>query len=69
MNYIVDLATLSARKNLPYFISTWFSDLVHEDMNKVQLMDSAMASRLSILKHKGLLNNTLLIVMSDHGYR
>lgn len=69
LDYIVDLANLSESQGIPYFITTWLTDLTHEDMNNVQHLDSVLSNTLMKLQKESLLDNTVLLVMSDHGYR
>lgn len=45
------------------------SELSHDDLNTVALADDDFAAHLQRMRDKGHLNNTLLIVMADHGHR
>lgn len=69
LNYVADMTLLSELHKIPYFITTWLSDLTHENMNDLQVMDDVLAHTLQKMHYNGLLDNTVLFVMSDHGYR
>lgn len=69
LDYIVNLANLSESQGIPYFITTWLTDLTHDDVNNIQLLDSVLSDMLMKLKSERLLENTILFVISDHGYR
>uniref|UniRef100_A0A914W1I4 DUF229 domain containing protein n=1 Tax=Plectus sambesii TaxID=2011161 RepID=A0A914W1I4_9BILA len=45
------------------------SQLSHDDLNTVALADKDFTAHLRRMRDKGHLNNTLLIVMADHGHR
>lgn len=51
------------------FSMDWMSLLSHDDVNLIQLVDEDMVQLVSEMETKGILNQTLLIVMSDHGHR
>lgn len=53
----------------PVYSATWSTDQSHNDANGIQLLDNLYASLLSRLQKKGILDNTILIFMGDHGYR
>ncbi len=69
LDYIVDLANLSESEGIPYFITTWLTDLTHGGINNLQHLDLTLSDILLKLHRGGLLDNTLLLIMSDHGYR
>jgi hypothetical protein len=46
-----------------------FADASHSDFNAVELIDELLLDSMTEFKNKGYLNNTLLIVMGDHGWR
>lgn len=52
-----------------YFGFFWQASLTHDFLNYPQLGDAAYSSFFQSLEDSKLLNNTLLIVMSDHGMR
>ncbi|XP_068151114.1 uncharacterized protein [Drosophila tropicalis] len=63
------------RKLIPMYIKKqffsffWTVTLSHDSFNNPALLDGQMASQLSILKESGVLNRTLVLLMSDHGLR
>ncbi|XP_047357974.1 uncharacterized protein LOC124952324 isoform X1 [Vespa velutina] len=67
LNYIEKVATTFA--NDLYFAFTWMASLTHDYLNFAQLGDEGYYRLLDVLSKKYLLNNTALIVMSDHGMR
>ena len=69
MNYVVDLVTTAHSRNVPYFIFSWMTDLTHDVMSNLQAADELFSQRLLQLHQRGLLENTILFVMGDHGYR
>ena len=44
-------------------------ELSHDDFNQVQKMDDGLLQFMTEFNRKGYLNNTLLIVLGDHGWR
>ncbi|XP_057325830.1 uncharacterized protein LOC130667915 [Microplitis mediator] len=52
-----------------YFAFFWEASLTHDFFNYPQLGDISYSETISDLNNKGYLNNTVLIVMSDHGMR
>ncbi|XP_023036680.2 uncharacterized protein LOC26528854, partial [Drosophila willistoni] len=52
-----------------FFSFFWTVTLSHDSFNNPALLDGQMTSQLSILKKSGVLNRTLVILMSDHGLR
>ncbi|PSN37412.1 hypothetical protein C0J52_21222 [Blattella germanica] len=53
--------------NHRYFAYSFFSNLSHDDLNLVQVADADFEGMLFRMKNKGLLNNTILMFMGDHG--
>ena len=56
-------------KDVPKFGLGFSGDLTHADNNPGQFIDADLAKTLRYLKDNGHLDNTLLIVMGDHGAR
>lgn len=56
-------------KDVPKFAFLFHGELSHDDYNIVQYADDDFMETLSYLKNNGFLDNTLLILMSDHGHR
>lgn len=63
-----DLAVLAASKGVPYFVTVWLSDRNHDLMSEPKYMDDSMGEALITLKSTGSLDNTLVILLGDHGY-
>lgn len=53
----------------PVFILSWSTARSHGDVTGIAHSDSTYASALDTLRAKGYLDNTLLILLSDHGVR
>ena len=56
-------------KNDPKFSFTFLSGLTHDDINVARSVDLNMVKFLQALDTSGHLNDTLLLLMSDHGSR
>lgn len=56
-------------KNQSKFAFGFHSEVSHKDANMVETADDDIVEFLSSLKNGGYLNNTVLMVMSDHGAR
>ncbi|KAF5293097.1 hypothetical protein FQA39_LY13707 [Lamprigera yunnana] len=69
LDYIMKYAQTMQRSEIPYFGLFWGSSLSHDYLNKPQLGDDYYAKFFKRLFDTGLLNNTVLIFMSDHGIR
>lgn len=53
----------------PRFIFAFHGELSHDDYNQVQAADGDLEAWMHDLKTSGTLDNTILIIMSDHGHR
>ncbi|XP_055635031.1 uncharacterized protein LOC129774949 [Toxorhynchites rutilus septentrionalis] len=53
----------------PRFVFSFHGELSHDSINQVGVADTDITNWLVELKQSGLLNNTILIMMSDHGNR
>lgn len=53
----------------PHFVFSFHGELSHDSINLVGAADSDLYEWLKRLQVDGVLNNTLLIMMSDHGNR
>ncbi|ODN02109.1 hypothetical protein Ocin01_04569 [Orchesella cincta] len=69
LDYIVNIASVADSNQIPYFLTSWLTDLTHDDMNSIQNLDELLSNTILKLLNKGLLKNTILLIMSDHGYR
>ncbi|XP_068151113.1 uncharacterized protein [Drosophila tropicalis] len=71
----VDVLLEYMRKLMPkfkkdlFFSFFWTVTLTHDWLNTPWLLDDQMTSQLRNLKESGVLNRTLVILMSDHGMR
>ncbi|XP_068083367.1 uncharacterized protein [Anabrus simplex] len=52
-----------------YWGLVWTSSLSHDDLNAANLIDPHMRNTLERLSSTNLLNNTVLVLLSDHGSR
>lgn len=67
MNWVMQFHKTYADK--PKFSYSLHSELSHGDYNKIGMVDDDLLGMLKELHETVLLNNTLLIIMSDHGHR
>ncbi|XP_054257859.1 uncharacterized protein LOC128982844 [Macrosteles quadrilineatus] len=65
--YATDFAT-TFRKN-PYFALFWMNSLSHNNVNTPSALDIRTLKFLQDLTNNGVLNNTFVIFLSDHGMR
>ena len=56
-------------KNHRYFAFTFLTPLSHDDLNEVQVADSDFQNMFLKMQREGQLNNTVVIVLGDHGHR
>jgi len=64
---LISEVTINKNRNLFQFI--WSSSVTHDFLNAGYLLDSHFLEFLKWLQNGGHLNNTLLVVMGDHGAR
>ena len=67
LGWLKDIFTTYPKQNK--FIMSMLTELTHEDNNLAQTMDDDIKHTLQALNECGLLSNTLLILMADHGAR
>lgn len=60
---------MTAYRNQPHFVFSFHGELSHDSINLVGVADDDLAAWMKDLKTSGTLDNTLLIMMSDHGNR
>lgn len=60
---------MTVYKDRPKFAFTFHGELSHDDFNLVSVADDDLLALLTSLRDEGHLNNTVLVVMSDHGHR
>lgn len=63
------LGLLEALDKRPFFAYFWMSELAHDHLNMAGHCDIPMRAALGRLHESGILNNTVLAFMSDHGLR
>lgn len=64
-NYAMNFAQTFV--NVPYFGFFWTNSISHENVNGPSLMDSQMVRKMQILREEGVLNDTMIVFLSDHG--
>lgn len=67
LDYIEQFAT--QMKNHRYFAFEFLTLLSHDDLNEVQVADSDFEKMFLKMQRKGQLNNTIVMVLGDHGNR
>lgn len=67
MNYIKTI--FDAYQNQPKFVFGFHGELSHDSYNDIGAADDDVYKWLKALNDSGHLNNTVLIMMSDHGHR
>lgn len=60
---------MTAYEKLPHFVFSFHGELSHDSINLVGIADADITAWMKELKTSGILNNTILIMMSDHGNR
>lgn len=68
---IFDYAINFARTfvGVPYFGFFWTNTVSHDNMNGISSMDSRVLQRLELLEQEAVLNDTMVVFLSDHGMR
>lgn len=69
INYITALVKRLRIDNMPYFAFHWGSGLSHDYVNKPSIGDEFYREFFRNLHVNGYLNDTVLMFMSDHGFR
>jgi membrane-anchored protein YejM (alkaline phosphatase superfamily) len=69
INYLESALDAATASRTPYFTLSWATKVSHNDINGISFLDVSYANFLNRIIAKGYLNNTILIVMGDHGYR
>lgn len=59
----------SVYKSKPKFLFGFHGELSHDDYNLIEAADNDLVTFLENLENSGALENTLLILMADHGHR
>lgn len=60
---------IKTMKDQRFFTFYWVTTLAHENINTATLGDEDYVNHLKFLNDSGVLNNSILIFLSDHGYR
>ncbi|KAK5646627.1 hypothetical protein RI129_005091 [Pyrocoelia pectoralis] len=69
LEYTMKFVQTMTQKQIPYFGFFWGNTLSHDELNKPKLGDESYANFFNNLIDSHILNNTVLIFMSDHGIR
>ncbi|CAN7988482.1 unnamed protein product [Ixodes hexagonus] len=56
-------------KGRPFFSYTWISEAAHDSFNTVGYVDVPFLKHFQALNDSGVLNNTVVVFLSDHGFR
>ncbi|XP_077862298.1 uncharacterized protein LOC144343755, partial [Saccoglossus kowalevskii] len=56
-------------KNVPHFAFTFLNKISHDSISTLQWADDDLLAYLTAVYYKGLFDNTIFILMSDHGSR
>lgn len=67
--YLKCLQFMEAYQHKPHFVFSFHGELSHDSINLVGIADHDITVWMQDLKTSGALNNTILIMMSDHGNR
>ena len=67
LNQILEFGQKMKGQAKPYFVYSFFAQMTHEDFNNFALIDQSISTFLKQLRP--LLDNTLLVIMGDHGPR
>ncbi|XP_072395594.1 uncharacterized protein [Diabrotica undecimpunctata] len=69
LKYLSHFVQAMSKKSLRYFGFFWQNSLSHDDLNLPRIGDDEYYLLIQKLHEKGFLNNTVLVVLSDHGIR
>ncbi|XP_031351112.1 uncharacterized protein LOC116176608 isoform X2 [Photinus pyralis] len=69
LRYIQQFTQVMKQHSIPWFGLFWSSSLSHNFLNKPKLGDEAFVKLFKELERRGILQDTVLIYMSDHGMR
>jgi len=67
LNYMYDFAEMY--KDKPKFSFVFHAEFTHDGFSQVRLVDNDLLNLMKDLEHNNHLNNTILIMMADHGAR
>lgn len=69
LDYLEKFVARMRRDRKRFFHYTWATAITHDDMNAAKLGDPHLLASLTRLVESDSLNDTIVILMSDHGYR
>ncbi|KAL0124323.1 hypothetical protein PUN28_006274 [Cardiocondyla obscurior] len=55
--------------SVPYFGFFWTNTVSHDNMNGISSIDARVLKKFEILEEKGILNDSMIVFLSDHGMR
>lgn len=61
--------SVMAKEKRKFFTFSWDTSLTHNHIDTASLADQEYVDHIKFIKNTGVLNSSLLIFMSDHGYR
>ncbi|XP_043463756.1 uncharacterized protein LOC122499454 [Leptopilina heterotoma] len=67
LNSAVDFAVKF--QNTPYFGFFWTNAVTHNSLSSLSILDPGILSRLQHLEREGVMNDSMIIFLSDHGIR
>ncbi|CAG7828130.1 unnamed protein product, partial [Allacma fusca] len=69
--YLIDFVQKMGKADVPYFLLSWLTVVTHNDFNGLKILERKLYDLLDDSTHKSSFkgNNTVIIFMSDHGYR
>nr|XP_033342687.1 uncharacterized protein LOC117229886 [Megalopta genalis] len=67
LDYAVDFARTFL--GLPYFGFFWTTSVSHDNSNGISSMDGRLLGKFKLLEREGVLNDSMVVFLSDHGMR
>ncbi|KAH6928706.1 hypothetical protein HPB50_018757 [Hyalomma asiaticum] len=67
LDYVALFTTRMRERN--FFAFVWINEITHNSLNSAGYADETLRSRLELLHTSGALDNTVLVLLSDHGLR
>ncbi|KAH6943745.1 hypothetical protein HPB50_026360 [Hyalomma asiaticum] len=69
LEYLRDVLRLNSRHGIPIFSYVWLSDVPHSNDHALLVLDNPVHELLRDMQERGAFNNTVLVMLSDHGAR
>lgn len=69
LDYVNRFTSMMNQKQANFFAYVWLSEIPHNKFNSVGFLDWALHRHIERLHNDGVLNNTVLVFLSDHGMR